>query len=450
MNGERRIWPWLLVWGLLDLLCALFCEIHADEAYYRLYGQFLSWGYFDHPPMVGLMTALSGALVPTTSLILKNLSVRLVTVLMHVATVFTIWKTVQKRLAFSVLCPRARSEGMERLAGFLLVAASLPMFCAYGFLTTPDAPLLFFAALFYYALRRHMETPNPLTPNTLLLGISMAGMLYSKYMAVLVIGLAVLANPRLLRDGKAWAAAGIAALLMIPHLWWQYTHDFPSFTYHLVSRAEAYKPLYTWEFLPNQWAVFNPLVWGLMVWLSIRAFRSEDVFRRTLAWTVLGFQVFFLITSFRGHVEPHWTVVTSIPAIILLTEEPTSNSSLKGRAFIRWSLGVFAGLLLIARIVLMLNILPPQTGLAGKQEQCEAIHAEAKGLPVVFDGSFQLPSLYRFFYDDQAVLVRTQYDRYTQYDLLHLEREMIGKPACVRRFGQVYITDQLSEEDLHE
>lgn len=324
------------------------------------------------------------------------------------------------------------------------------MFCAYGFLTTPDAPLLFFAALFYYALRRHMETPNPLTPNTLLLGISMAGMLYSKYMAVLVIGLAVLANPRLLRDGKAWAAAGIAALLMIPHLWWQYTHDFPSFTYHLVSRAEAYKPLYTWEFLPNQWAVFNPLVWGLMVWLSIRAFRSEDVFRRTLAWTVLGFQVFFLITSFRGHVEPHWTVVTSIPAIILLTEEPTSNSSLKGRAFIRWSLGVFAGLLLIARIVLMLNILPPQTGLAGKQEQCEAIHAEAKGLPVVFDGSFQLPSLYRFFYDDQAVLVRTQYDRYTQYDLLHLEREMIGKPACVRRFGQVYITDQLSEEDLHE
>ena len=95
MSERTRIWPWLLVWGILDLLCALFCEIHADEAYYRLYGQFLSWGYFDHPPMVGLMTALSSALVPTTSLMLKNLSVRLVTVLMHVATIFTIWKTVK-------------------------------------------------------------------------------------------------------------------------------------------------------------------------------------------------------------------------------------------------------------------------------------------------------------------------------------------------------------------
>ncbi len=449
MKGDKRIWPWLLVWGIVDLLCALFCEIHADEAYYRLYGQFLSWGYFDHPPMVGLMTALSGALIPTTSLILKNLSVRLVTVLMHVATVFTIWKTVKTdSLEFRVLCPRARSEGMESLEKFLLIAASMPMFNAYGFLTTPDAPLLFFAALFYYAYRRYLEEPSAISrqPSVyLLLGISMAGMLYSKYIAVLVIGLAVVANPRLLRDGKAWLAVGIAAVLMIPHLWWQYANGFPSFTYHLVSRAESYRPLFTWEYLPNQWAVFNPLVWALMVWLSIRAFRTEDLFRRTLAWTVLGFQVFFLLMSFRGHVEPHWTMVTSIPAILLLTEEERLWRRGMYAAF-----GVLAGLVLVARIILMLNILPPQTGMAGKQAQCEAIHAEAEGLPVVFDGSFQQPSLYRFFYDDQAVLVRNQYNRYTQYDLLHLERDLIGKPACVRRFGQVYITDQLTEQDLHE
>lgn len=438
MYSGKRIWPWLLVWGILDLLCALFCEIHADEAYYRLYGQFLSWGYFDHPPMVGLMTALSGALIPTTSLILKNLSVRLVTVLMHVATVYVVWRTI----AENVKCQMSNVK-------FLLVAASLPMFCAYGFLTTPDAPLLFFAALFYYAYRQYLSQESRVKSqemgNTLLLGISMAGMLYSKYMAVLVIGLAVLANWRLLKDKRAWVAVGIAAVLMVPHLWWQYSHHFPSFTYHLVSRAEAYRPLFTWEYIPNQWAVFNPLVWALMVWLSIRAFRTEDLFRRTLAWTVLGFQIFFLIMSFRGHVEPHWTVVTSIPAIILLTEEETL-----WRRGMYVAFGVFAGLLIIARIILMLNILPPQTGMAGKQAQCEAIHAEAQGLPVVFDGSFQQPSLYRFFYDDQAVLVRNQYNRYTQYDLLHLERELIGKPACVRRFGQVYITDQLTEQDLHE
>ena len=195
MSERTRIWPWLLVWGILDLLCALFCEIHADEAYYRLYGQFLSWGYFDHPPMVGLMTAISGALIPTTSLILKNLSVRLVTVLMHVATVWIVWKTIEEGVGCKVYSAK------ETLTRFLLVAASMPMFCAYGFLTTPDAPLLFFAALFYYAYRRYLTDHS--WSMTTLLGISMAGMLYSKYMAVLVIGLAVAANWRLLNDKRA-------------------------------------------------------------------------------------------------------------------------------------------------------------------------------------------------------------------------------------------------------
>lgn len=438
MSERQRIWPWLLVWGLLDLLCALFCEIHADEAYYRLYGQFLNWGYFDHPPMVGLMTALSSAIVPTTSLMLKNLSVRLVTVLMHVATVYVVWKTILD-FRFQIL------DFKSLLVKFLLIAASMPMFCVYGFMTTPDAPLLFFAALFYYAYRRF--TIDHSWSMTALLGLSMAGMLYSKYIAVLVIAFAVIGNWRLLRDGKAWAAVGLAALLMIPHLLWQINNGWPSFTYHLLSRAEAYRPLYTLEFLPNQWAVFNPIVWALMLWLGGKAILHGDAFRRSLGATVIGFQAFFLLMSFRGHVEPHWTVVTAIPAIFLIGED---TLRLKGRVIIKWTLCVCVGLVLIARVVLMLDILPPQTGLAGKQAQMAQIHAEAQGLPVVFDGSFQTPSLYRFYYDDQAVLVRNMYDRYTQYDLLHLERNLIGQPACVRRFGQVYIADPLREEDLHE
>ena len=84
----------LLVWGMIDLLCAMLCDIHADEAYYRLYGQYLDWGYFDHPPMIALMTFISDVLVPGTSIVAKNLSVRLMTVLFHMATVFLVWKTL--------------------------------------------------------------------------------------------------------------------------------------------------------------------------------------------------------------------------------------------------------------------------------------------------------------------------------------------------------------------
>lgn len=273
----------------------------------------------------------------------------------------------------------------------------------------------------------------------------MAGMLYSKYIAVLVILFAVLGNLRLLRDGKCWAAVGLAALLMLPHLWWQYSNGFPSFTYHLVSRATAYSPLYSLEFIPNQWAVFNPLVWALMLWAGWMQLRHGDDYGHSLGLTLIGFQVFFLLMTLRGHVEPHWTMVTAIPAILLLTE----NERIRKRG-LDITLGVCVGLVIVSRVVLMLNILPVQTGLAGKQPHYEAIHAEAQGRPVVFDGSFQQASLYRFYYNDEAVLVRNAYDRYTQYDLLHLERALLGQPACVRRFGQVYLTDELSMDDLHE
>ena len=432
-NMTKHIGFWLLIWGVLDLLCALFCEIHADEAYYRLYGQFLDWGYFDHPPVVGLMTAISGALVPETSLMLKNLSVRLVTVLIHMATVYVVWKTIEEKVRNSP----------SSLFYFLLVAASIPMFCAYGFMTTPDAPLLFFAAVFYYAYRKF--TTDRQWSTAILLGLSIAGMLYSKYIAVLVIAFALLGNLRLLRDAKAWAAVGIAIVLMLPHLWWQYANHFPSFTYHLVSRATSYQVLYSLEYLPNQWAVFNPLVWALMLWIGARQICHSDAFKRSLGMTIWGFQVFFLIMTCRGHVEPHWTVVTAIPAIILLTEETEI-----WKRGIKIALACCAGLVLVARVVLMLNVLPARTGLANKQPFYEQLHAEAQGYPVVFDGSFQAPSLYRFYYNDEAVLVRNLYDRYTQFDLWHLERELLGKPACVRRKGQVYITESLNEEDLSE
>ncbi len=432
-NMTKHIGFWLLIWGVLDLLCALFCEIHADEAYYRLYGQFLDWGYFDHPPVVGLMTAISGAMVPETSLMLKNLSVRLVTVLIHMATVYVVWKTIEEKVRNS----------LSSLFCFLLVAASIPMFCAYGFMTTPDAPLLFFAAVFYYAYRKF--TTDRQWSTAILLGLSIAGMLYSKYIAVLVIAFALLGNLRLLRDAKAWAAVGIAIVLMLPHLWWQYANHFPSFTYHLVSRATSYQVLYSLEYLPNQWAVFNPLVWALMLWIGARQICHSDAFKRSLGMTIWGFQVFFLIMTCRGHVEPHWTVVTAIPAIILLTEETEI-----WKRGIKIALACCAGLVLVARVVLMLNVLPARTGLANKQPFYEQLHAEAQGHPVVFDGSFQAPSLYRFYYNDEAVLVRNLYDRYTQFDLWHLERELLGKPACVRRKGQVYITESLNEEDLSE
>ena len=415
----------LMLWGVIDLFCAMLCDIHADEAYYRLYGQYLDWGYFDHPPMVALMTFISDVLVPGTSIVAKNLSVRLMTVLLHMATVFLVWKTLNIN---------DRTDKRTQNV-FFLIAGSMVMFNAYGFITAPDAPLLFFGALFYYAYRQYLCEAS--WKYAFLLSVSIAGMFYSKYMAVLAIGFIVLSNWRLICDKRLWAAIGLAAVMLIPHLYWQYANNFPSFTYHLVDRSMHYNWLYTLDYLPNQLVVFNPLAYGLMIWLAVRGLKSEDMWQRGMSWSILGFQLFFLTMTVRGHVEPHWTMLTSIPAIVMLVEDwlsnPINTHSLFAKRWVRTTMVVMFGLVLVARVVLMLNVLPARTGLANLRPYYAAIHEAAEGLPVVFDGSFQRPSLYRFYYDDNAVLVRQEYDRYTQYDLLQLEKELLGKKVCLIR-----------------
>ena len=49
----------LFVWFLVNLMQATYTEILSDEAYYGLYGRYLDWGYFDHPPMVALLIKIS-------------------------------------------------------------------------------------------------------------------------------------------------------------------------------------------------------------------------------------------------------------------------------------------------------------------------------------------------------------------------------------------------------
>lgn len=413
------IYVGVLLWAVLDFLCALFAEIHADEAYYRLYGQFLDWGYFDHPPMVALLTHWSDMLWSgVSSFPWRNLSIRFCTIGLHVVTVLLLWHTLE-----------VRDRGSVRTQlTFLLMAGSMVMFSAYGFITTPDAPLLFFAALFYYLLRRYLRAPS--WPLAMGLGVAMAGMVYSKYMAVLVIGLAVLSYPRLLREGKLWVALLLAVVLTLPHLGWQVANDFPSMRYHLVDRSAAsYSLLYTLEYLPNQLVVFNPLLYVLMLFFSIRVWREGDAdpMHRIAAMTIVGFQIFFMLMTFRGHVEPHWTMVTTLPAVVLLVEDAERECSVWRKGWVRALLVAMVVLVLTARIVLMCNVLPARWGLCGQRAQMEQIHREHGDEVVVFSGSFQQVSLYRFYFDDRAVHHRGPHDRYTQYDLLPQEKLLNGQ-----------------------
>ena len=367
-------------------------------------------GFYDHPPFVALMTRLSSWLFE------GNLGVRFMTVLLQPFALYLIWKTIGFTKADS-----------EKVITFFIVAASVIMFMAYGVITTPDVPLLFFTALFLFSYKKFIEQDD--WYSMLLLALSMAGLVYSKYQAVLVIGLTVLSNFKLLLKYKFWLAGILALLLLSPHIWWQISNGFPSFQYHLVARSTGFRWIYFLEYLPNEMAVFNPFVLGAVVYILIK-YKADDLFNRNLYFQIIGFITFFWITAFRGHVEPHWTIACSIPMIILITRRSDSDKKLKGYIY-RYIL-YFLILVFILRIFLCIDSpVTRRIGYKGNEEKFRAIEKVAGDLPVIFTGSFQRPSLYPFITGKEAVVISSLYSRQTQFDIWGFEENYFGKPVFI-------------------
>jgi 4-amino-4-deoxy-L-arabinose transferase-like glycosyltransferase len=399
----------LVAWFGINLLQAIFTEIHEDEAYYAFWGEHLAWGYYDHPPMVALLNYLSSLLFN------GNLSVRFFTIFIQIFTLFFIWKTLDEK-----------EPTIKKVLLFFVLPASMIMFSAYGFITTPDVPLLFFSALFLWIYQRFLKDES--WNNVFLLGFAMAGMVYSKYHAVLIVGLIVLSNLKLLTRYKFWLAGIFTIILLIPHLLWHVANDFPGFDYHLSERSSGFVWKYFLIYIPNQLVVFNPLIFGAIFYVLFK-YKPRDIFERGLYVLIFGFFIFFFVMAFRGHVEPHWTMVCSIPMIILLYRYSLQDQKLW--RFVKYGITPFVILIFVMRIILATdNKLSKQLKFTGKENRYRAIEQVAGDYPVVFyGGSFQRPSLYHFFTKKETTLIKSH--RKTQFDIWRFDQEWQGRRVFV-------------------
>lgn len=396
----------LSAWFLVNFMQSIFTEVISDEAYYYQFGKNLAWGYFDHPPMVALLVRLSSLFFD------GNLGIRLMTIFLQIGTLIIIWKIID-----------VKDPETSHVFLFFIIANSLSMFTAYGFFTTPDAPLLFFTALFLLAYKKFLE--NESFQSLILLSISMAGLVYSKYQSVLVIGFVLLSNIKLLKSYKFWLAGLLSLILLSPHIYWQVSNNFPSLKYHLVDRSEGFRLWYIIEYIPNQMAVFNPFTLGAVVYLLFR-YKSESMFEKALYFLIIGFLGFFWLTSIRGHVEPHWTVACSVPMIVLLFWKSCSLEFIK--RFVRKVVLPSLAILFVIRILLISNLpFVAELGFNGKKERYEFIELKSDNLPVVFLGSFQGPSLYNYFTGKETFVISSLNSRQTQFDIWKKEMDFQNK-----------------------
>jgi hypothetical protein len=450
-KGKKLNWRFCLccgifIWFVINLLQGVFTEIQEDEAYYSLYGEHLAWGYFDHPPMVGLMTFLSSIFFS------GSLGVRFFTIIASCLSLWVMWKiaiynspidscqrTNQRwndmGEADTQLPTDSKLSTLNSTLLYFTITFSILMFNIYGFVTTPDAGLILFSALFLLVYQRYLAEKS--WNNALLMGVTMALMVYSKYHAFLLLGLIVLSNLKLLKDGKFWVACLLALALLTPHILWQVSNDFPSFKYHLAGRNEAFRWGYFWEYLPNQLLIFNPFMFGAVVYVLIKDKCSltppcpplrGGIFERGLKFILIGFFFFFWLMAFRGHVEPHWTIVCCIPAVVLVYRKALIDEKL--RKYTKFVI-LPSLLLVLAFRILLLTPLADRFGYHGKEHYYRAIEQVAGDRPMVFRGSFQQPALYHYFTGKESSTLQCYYDRMTQYDLWQFDKAWIGKPVFV-------------------
>jgi hypothetical protein len=425
-NYKKLFLLLIAAWFVVNMIQALFTEVLSDEAYYGLFSKYLDWGYYDHPPMVALFIRISSFFFS------GNLGIRFMTVLLQLGTIYLIWKMSD-----------SGEPDPQKVINFFILAGSLTLFSVYGFIAAPDGPLLFFTALFFLAYKRFIADYR--WTAVLLLSVSMAGLVYSKYQAVLVIGFVVLSNLKLLKIYRFWLASVLAVIFLSPHIYWQISNNFPSFQYHLVDRSEGFRLKFLLEYLPNQLAVFNPLTIGAAVYVMIK-YRPSGQFERSLWFQIIGFISFFWLIALRGHVEPHWTIACSIPMILILSGKSNTDPGLG--SYVRRFILPSIILLLIIRILAMTNLhVIKYLAFSGKEEKYKMIESEAKELPVIFTGAFQRPSLYTFFTGKEAMVISSLYSRQTQFDIWQFEKKYHNKPAfiCLNPKGnsQIYSSDTL-------
>ncbi|MCH5720893.1 glycosyltransferase family 39 protein [Niabella hibiscisoli] len=80
---------------------------------------------------------------------------------------------------------KALPDYLKHIKWYMLIAASTLLVNVYSFITTPDAPLLFFSCLFLLAYKSFLNKRS--IGNSILMAFCITGMFYSKYHGILLI-----------------------------------------------------------------------------------------------------------------------------------------------------------------------------------------------------------------------------------------------------------------------
>ncbi|WP_419212824.1 ArnT family glycosyltransferase [Maribacter sp. X9] len=415
----KKFYFFLAAIFILNLIQSSFTQLIFDEAYYWYYSQNMAWGYFDHPPMVAVMIKISSYFFN------GELGVRFISCILSTVNILLLW----------LMIDAPKKNGY--IKQFFILVFSMTLLNAYGFFTLPDTPLLFFTSCFLLTYKHFIK--NPSIALSIVLGVFMAALMYSKYHAVLVIFFVLLSNLKLVKNKYAWLSVFIALICYSPHFYWLYENDFVSIKYHLYERPNgAYSfEKYTLGFFVNLVAIFGltfPFIYKAL-------FRSngKELFNRALIFLTYGVILFFFVSSFNRRVQTQWIIIICIPLVII-----AFNYMLANKQALKWifRLGIINAVLIIylriglAYQPLLFNFFYESHG---NKEWVKAIEEKVGSIPVIFENSYRNAPMYSFYTKGTPTFSLNNFMyRKNQYSIDDSEEKMRGKDVA---YISKYIND---------
>lgn len=392
---------------VLNLVQSYFTELIYDEAYYWYYSQNMAWGYFDHPPMVALLIKISSFFFN------GELGVRFMSCLLSTANILVLWLVVD----------HPKKNGF--IPHFFVLVFSMTLLNAYGFLTLPDTPLLFFTSCFLLVYKKFIEKPS--LGLSIVLGVVMACLMYSKYHAVLVIVFVLFSNLQLVKNKYAWYSVLIALICYAPHFHWLYQQDFVSINYHISERpngAYSFKK-YTLGFFVNLVAIF-----GLtfpFIYQALLKTKSNGLFTKALFFLTYGVIIFFFLSSFNRRIQAQWIILICIPMVVLVFQYMLENKT-SAKWIYRLGLANIA-IVLYLRVglvhqPLLFNIYYETHG---NKEWVKQVANEAGSTPVVFENSYRNAPMYSFYSKNTSFSLNNAHYRKNQYSIDDSEETVRNK-----------------------
>ena len=392
----------ILFLAIFSTIYNAFLPLHGDEAYYWMWSTHLQAGYYDHPPMIAYMIAL-------TNLISQNeWGVRLVNVFSMSICALYIFKLT-----------KLISDEKSALNS-VIIFLSVTLTNAGYIITTPDSPLsLFWSISLYYTYRAIFLGEKK---DFLLSGLFLGMMMLSKYTAVLyiagVILFMILKRRDLFLNPYMYASIFISLLVASPMIFWNYQHDWISFMFQLHHGASEDSTLYPhlfFEFFGGQFGIFSPIFTALLFFFLVKEklfFKNEKLF--FIALSVAVTLLFFFYKSFYSRMMLNYTAPAYIGGTILLAIL-ISKYELKKT----FKAGVILALFITisARVAFLFYLPYIQERMYGNKEAVELLAKYAKATDSFYSDHLTMAAYLKYYLPNHPDTDVAYPTRYSQYDM---------------------------------